>query len=484
MMASPHFRKTKSRLSAEPTLKSNALPIDEAQRLEVGSGVSARYGLCPVSALQPNPHNARTHSKKQIRKIARSFDVSGALSPVIVDENWTILAGHARVEACKITGRTEVPIIQIFDASEAQKRNFLIADNRIGEDAGWDRQKLALELPELELLLQAVDFDLTDTGSEVAELDQLAINFEDQAAHPDDDIEESILSAPPVLRLGDLVQLGEHRLLVSDARDHAALDRLIDGKLAAAAFLDPPYNLRVRDIGGRGRSQHPEFAFASGEMSRAEFVAFLTASVRNVAGLSQEGAVHFVCIDWKHVRDLVEAGAEVYGAMLNLVVWNKTNAGQGGLYRSQHELIGVFRVGDEPHLDNVQMGRFGRNRSNVWTYPGANTFRSGRKQDLADHPTVKPTALVADAIKDVTHRGDIVLDTFVGSGTTILAGERVGRRVMAMEIEPKYADIAVRRWQAMTGRDAIDVETGMTFEALGASRSAPPPRVRVRTRTG
>ncbi len=484
MKASTHPQELGARLAAELTPGLNALPIDDAQRWDVGAGVSARYGLCPVSALQLNPHRVRTHSKKQIRKIARSYDVSGTLAPVIVDENWMILAGHARVEACRVAGRAEVPVVQVFDASEAQKRNFLIADNRIGEDAGWDRQKLALDLPELALLFREADFDLTDTGFEVAEIDQFTVDFEDQAADPDDEIDESILSAPPVLRMGDLVQLGDHRLLVADAREVAALDRLQDGLVAAAAFMDPPYNRRAREIGGRGQIQHDEFAFASGEMSDAEFVIFLVEALGNAIRISEKGAVHFVCIDWQHVNDLVTAGEGIYGAQLNLVVWNKTNAGQGGLYRSQHELIGVFRVGDEPHRDNVQKGRFGRNRSNVWTYPGANTFRSGRLQDLAAHPTVKPTALVADAIKDVTRRGDVVLDTFVGSGTTILAGEKVGRRVLAMEIEPTYADVAVRRWQAMTGRDAVHVDTGLTFEALGASRNAPPPRLRVRTRAG
>lgn len=478
------LRLPRSALAATADPPSNALPIDDAPLIELRPGLTGRYGLCPIATLQPNPHSARVHSTRQISKIARSIDVAGPLSPVIVDERWMVLAGHARVEACRLAGRNVVPIVQVAGASDAQKRAFLIADNRIGEDAGWDRQKLALDMPELTVLLNEAGFEIADLGFETADLDQLAVDFEDDASDPADHIDATILNAPRVLQTGDLLQLGDHRLLVGEARDPSALDRLRDGASIAAAFLDVPYNVRVRDIGGRGRVQHAEFAFASGEMSRPEFIAFLKDALGNAIRVSAPGAIHFVCMDWKHIGELIEAGSAIYGAQLNLVVWNKTNAGQGGLYRSQHELIGVFRVGEEPHRDNVQKGRFGRNRSNVWTYAGVNTFGAGRLQDLADHPTVKPTLLVADAIKDCTRRGAIVLDTFAGSGTTILAGEKVGRRVLAMEIEPKYADVAVRRWQAFTGRDAVHIETGFTFEALATSRNAPPPRLRVRTRTG
>ena len=227
----------------------------------------------------------------------------------------------------------------------------------------------------------------------------------------------------------------------------------------------------ARNIGGRGQHKHEDFAFASGEMSRPQFVRFLIATFEQAARVSRRGAVHFVCMDGKHIRDLIEAGEAVYEAYLDLVTWVKTNAGQGGLYRKQSEFIGVFRVGGAPNRNNVQMGKFGRNRSNVWTYAGANTFRSGRMEDLAAHPTVKPLRLVADALKDVTAPGEIVLDSFAGSGTTILAAERVGRQARALEIDPKYADIAIRRWQSATGRDAVHLETGLTFGELQRSRA-------------
>ena len=241
------------------------------------------------------------------------------------------------------------------------------------------------------------------------------------------------------------------------------------------AFLDPPYNVRVKSVVGRGRIKHAEFAMASGEMSASEFTAFLKETLGTAANVSKDGAVHYVCMDWRHVAELIEASRDVYGEILNLAVWIKSNAGQGSFLRSQHELIGVFRVGEAKHLNNVELGRHGRSRSNVWHYAGVNTFRAGRLDELAVHPTVKPTGMVMDALKDCTRRGDIVLDTFAGAGTTILAAERVGRRAYSLELEPKYVDVAIRRWQAFTRRDAVHADTGQTFEDVAGDRTDAPP---------
>jgi DNA modification methylase len=232
-----------------------------------------------------------------------------------------------------------------------------------------------------------------------------------------------------------------------------------------------PYNVRVRSIGGRGRTKHAEFAFASGEMSRPEYVAFLMSALGNCNRVSRDGAVHYVCCDWRHVTEIVEAGWPVYGETLNIVVWVKSNAGQGSFYRSQHEFIVVFRVGQSAHLNNIQLGQHGRSRSNVWNYRGVNTFGAGRMDELRSHPTVKPVALVADAMRDCTRRRDIILDTFSGSGTTIMAAERIGRRAYAMEIEPRYVDVAIRRWKAFTRKDAVDSESGCTFDQLEAEQA-------------
>jgi DNA modification methylase len=274
-----------------------------------------------------------------------------------------------------------------------------------------------------------------------------------------------------VTQSGDVWQLGKHRLICGNARSMTALDRVMNGRHAAMVFTDPPYNVRISGVVGRGKVKHTEFAEASGEQSSEDFVRFLTETLDNAARVSVPGAVHFVCMDWRHVGELTAAGQAVYDAHLNTAIWVKTNAGQGSFYRSQYEQVFVFRVGQESHRNNIELGRHGRSRSNVWNYPGANTFHAGRMDDLRAHPTVKPVALVADAMKDCTRRGDIVLDIFCGSGTTILAAERVGRVCCAMEIEPKYVDVAIRRWQAFTGRDAILALTGRTFDETATERT-------------
>jgi DNA modification methylase len=368
-----------------------------------------------VDTLRPNPRNAHTHSKKQTHQIADSIVACGFATPVLIDENSMLLAGHGRLEAAKLLGLERIPAIRLHGLSEAQKRVLLIADNKIADNAGWDFERLAIELPELEELLIAESLDISITGFEPAEIDQLVSDFEDDTADPADDIQTDWHSLAPVSRPGDLWQLGSHRLLCGDAREPANLDRLLGDEQAAMAFLDPPYNVRVRSVVGRGRIKHDEFAMASGEMSRQEYVEFLIEALGNAATHSRPGAIHYVCTDWRHLRELGEAGQQTYGEMLNLAVWIKSNAGQGSFYRSQHELIGVFRVGEAPHLNNIELGRHGRSRSNVWRYAGVNSFRAGRMDELRAHPTVKPVALVADAMKDCTRRRDIVLDTFCGS---------------------------------------------------------------------
>lgn len=456
-------------LSAQP----NALALDNAPRVEIRPGVEARYGLCPCNTLKANPAAVGVHPKQQIKKLRRSIERTGTLAPPVVDENYVILSGHARVEAVSAQSAA-IPIVQIFGLSEAQKRMFLLSDNRISEDARLDRERLAEQIPELTALFQDAGFEISDTGFEIAEFDALTVDFSDQN-EVDDPIDPTSLQEPIILRPGDLFQLGEHRIAVGDARDAELLDRLLAGTAVECAFLDVPYNLAQAALSSRGKVQHADFAFASGEMNQQEYVTFLSAALGNAARVSAPGAVHFICIDWRHVQSMIAAASSIYGEYLNLVVWNKTNAGQGGLYRNQHELIGVFRVGQARHLDNVQMGRHGRNRSNVWTYPGANGFGAERMANLATHPTVKPVQLVADALKDVTRLGAMVLDTFVGSGTTILAGEQVGRRVRAVEIEPRYAQIAIRRWERITGRAAVCVETGATVDDLLQARGQPAP---------
>ena len=436
-----------------------------------GACPPARIEHVPIATLRPNPKNARTHSQKQRRRIAASIRMHGFLNPIIVDEDNVILAGHGRLEAAREAGLTQVPVIRFTHLTKAQKRVYLIADNKIAEQAGWDREMLAIELGELIELLPNEGFDVSLTGFETAEIDLLLTDM--NSAQESEDIPPP-LSPNLVSNPGDLWLLGKHhRLLCGDAQHAENFQRLMNGKSATAVFCDPPYNLKVSSIGGRGKVKHQEFAYGSGEMSLARFRNFLTATLGNGIDVSVEGAVHFVCMDWRHIGDLIEVGHALYQDMLNLVVWNKSNAGQGSFYRSQHELIGIFRVGDQPHRNNVELGRFGRNRSNVWTYPGANTFGRDRLKDLASHPTVKPVAMVADALLDCTVRGDVVLDQFAGSGTIFLAATKVGRTAYAMEYEPRYVDVAVRRWQNQTKLDATLAGDGRTFNELAEASAKP-----------
>jgi DNA modification methylase len=421
--------------------------------------------------IKPNQRNARVHSNKQIGQIADSIKAFGFGAPILVDETFTLIAGHGRLKAAKLLGLKEIPAIELRGLSAARKRALALADNKICDNAGWDREQLAIEIPELAELLIEDGLDIGITGFSSAEFDQLQIDFEQDSSDPDDGHDPNWHMGPAVSERGSLWLLGQHRLLCGDARSEGDFDRLMDSNRAAMSFADVPYNLVVRSIGGRGRTKHPEFAMASGEMSSSKYIDFLVTVLGNCSRASRNGAIHFVCCDWRHVTDIIEAGRPIYDATLNIVVWVKSNAGQGSFYRSQHELIVVFRVGEAAHLNNIELGRHGRSRSNVWNYAGVNAFRAGRMDELRWHPTAKPVALVADAMRDCTRRGDVVLDAFSGSGTTIMAAERVGRRAYAMEIEPCYVDVAIRRWQAFTRKDAVHAETGRSFDQLTAERS-------------
>ena len=417
----------------------------------------------PMRELRSHPNNARTHSKKQIRQIAKSIQQFGFCNPVLVDDAKRIIAGHGRVEAAKLLGIDAVPTVRLSHLSAADKRAYVLADNKLAEKAGWDRELLAIELQGLIEL----DVDIELTGFEMAEIDLIldeAREASGDAGGPEDAVSEPSLD-PAVSQTGDLWLLGSHRLLCGDARDQAAYDQLLAGAKAEFAFTDPPYNVAIDGhVCGLGRIQHREFAMGCGEMSEAEFTAFLKTVFALLADNSIDGSIHQVCMDWRHIWEMLEAGRTVYSELKNLCVWNKTNAGMGSFYRSKHELVFVWKSGTAAHLNNFELGQHGRHRSNVWDYPGVNTMRAGRLEELAMHPTVKPVALVADALKDCSRRSGLVLDPFCGSGTILIAAEKTGRKARALEIDPSYVDVAVRRWQAYTGKSAILAGSGETFE--------------------
>ena len=423
----------------------------------------------PIRALRPHRQNARTHSKRQIRQIADLIRRFGFCNAVLVDDDLNILAGHGRVKAAELLGLTSVPTVRLSHLSDAEKRAYILADNRLAEKAGWDRSLLVLELQGL----IDIGFDVELTGFEMPEIDLLldeALEAGGLSPAAEDELPAS-RKGPPVSRPDDLWVLGVHHLYCGDARAHASYDRLLRGKKADLLFTDPPYNVRIDGhVSGLGRVRHAEFAMASGEMTETQFIEFLTDSLGLAVKASRDGALHYVCMDWRHLYELMSAGREIYDSLLNLCVWNKDNGGMGSFYRSKHEFVTVFKVGNAPHINNVELGRHGRNRTNVWDYAGVNTFRAGRLDELAMHPTVKPVALVADVIRDASSRSDLVLDPFAGSGTTIIAAEKTGRRACALEIDPHYVDVIIQRWQVYTGKPARLDTTAASFEDVAEQR--------------
>lgn len=408
----------------------------------ISQPLAVRYR--PVTELVPDSQNARTHSKRQVEQIRASIAEFGFTNPILADSEGHIIAGHGRLLAAKAMGLETVPVIDLEGLSDNQKRALRLADNKIALNAGWDMEILQGELAALTSM--DISFDPMLTGFSTGEIDVILKRQDD----PDDEVIPALPSTPRT-RAGDIWILGDHRVGCGDGRDADFLRRVVgEGASIDCAFLDPPYNVKISGH-ANAKGRHREFAMASGEMTEAQFRGFLADTLGAAARVSRNGAVHFVCMDWRHVDDVSAVGRGIYGDLLNLCVWNKSNAGMGSLYRSKHELIFVYRVGDASHLNQVELGRHGRNRTNVWDYASVNSMRGSRREDLALHPTVKPTGLVADAIRDVTKHGDLVLDIFLGSGTTLIAAVRSGRRFRGLDIDPAYVDVALERWSALTG---------------------------------
>lgn len=437
-----------------------------------GETKNLKVSQVPISTLHPDPHNPRVHTPKHIQQIAKSIKAFGFNVPLLVDGQFQVIGGHGRLQAAKLLGWSEVPVISLEHMSKTQLRAFALADNRLCEVSTWDSRLLGQQLKtlseaELDFDLDALGFDLPEIDLRIQALDGMG-EEEPESVAPSDDL--LVVTQP-----GDVWQLGPHRIVCGSALEAATYDALMQGQQAAITFTDPPFNVKIAgNVGGKGKIQHAEFVMASGEMSRVEFTAFLAQTLQGIKAHSAPGALLYVCMDWRHLTELSTAGESQGLELKNLCVWTKNCGGMGSLYRSQHELIFVYKNGrGEAHVNNVQLGRFGRNRTNVWAYDGANSFsrKSEEGNLLACHPTVKPVALVMDAILDASDRGSIVLDAFLGSGTTIIAAEKAGRIGYGIELDPKYVDTAIRRWQRLTGGKAIHPDTGITFDAAEASRA-------------
>jgi DNA modification methylase len=423
-----------------------------------------------IAHLKPYPGNARTHSKKQLKQIARSIERFGFTNPVLVADDGGILAGHGRVEAARLLGHTRVPTLALSHLSATDQRAYILADNKLALNAGWDRQALAFELQHLVDL----DFEVEMTGFELAEVDFLLdeASEADPAGSDTKDDEVPVLSGTPITLPGDLWLLGGHRLLCGDTRSAEDLDRLMDGRTADLIFTDPPYNVRIDgNVCGLGKVRHREFAFASGEMSDADFTAFLTMTLSNMSRVSRDGAIAYVCMDWRGMRPLLDAGDAAFSELKNLVVWNKRQGSMGTFYRSKHELVFVFKHGNAEHTNTFGLGDTGRYRTNVWDYAGMNTPGKARDAELAMHPTVKPVAMIADALRDCSRRREIVLDGFGGSGSTLIAAEKTGRFARLIEYDPLYCDTIIARWETFAGKRATLAKSGQSSEDVAAERA-------------
>jgi DNA modification methylase len=418
-----------------------------------------------IAELRPYRANARTHSITQIKQIAASIERFGFTNPILVSDDGEIVAGHGRVEAARLVGLTCVPTIVLSHLSEEERRAYVLADNKLALNAGWDREILAIELQ----ALVDLDFDVEVTGFSLAEIDFTIDELGEGDPECSDTPEDYIptITGEPVAKKGDVWLLGRHRLLCGDSQDPTAFEELLHGERADLVFTDPPYNVTIdRNVCGLGSVKHREFAFASGEMSRREFTDFLERTLGNAAAVMRDGAIAYVCMDWRHMGELMKAGEQAFTELKNLVVWNKTNGGMGTFYRSKHELVFVFKTGTAEHTNTFGLGETGRYRTNVWDYAGINAIGANRSDDLAMHPTVKPVALISDAIRDCSRRGEIVLDCFGGSGSTLIAAEKTGRRARLIEYDALYCDTIVRRWEQITGKRATRAADDTTFEEL------------------
>jgi DNA modification methylase len=412
-----------------------------------------------IDDLKTYAKNPFRYPQKLLRKIEALIREHDQIPIIPVTADLTIIGFEEWVLALKRAGRTEVKVEVLADLSAGEADVVRLALGRIPLDARLDQGRLrdAFEA------LQAQNIDLYLTA-----FDQAEIDFSLEIDMPRANVIETPDNFPQrqevaVAKLDDVFQLDRHRIACGDARNQALIDFVRDGREADVCITDPPYNRQFSKFGfGKKRYRHGDFIEASGEMSEDEFGSFLWESLRVLGAASARSALIYVFMDWRHIFELTAAGRHLELPLLDIAVWAKPNGGLGGLYRSAHELCAVFKSGIEPHRNNVELGKFGRNRTNVWNYaPPA----SGDEL-LGAHPTVKPVAMISDILRDCTKRGDLVLDSFLGSGSSLIAAEETGRICVGTELDPHYVDTAIRRWQSLTGLDAVHLGTGQPFNDI------------------
>lgn len=421
-----------------------------------------------LDTLMEYANNPRQHDAKQLTKIQHSIEEFGFVNPILVDENNEIIAGHARLAAARLAKLQQIPVIRLEYLSASQKKAYRIADNRLAELGTWSVEALQIEFKAMYDL--KMDCPLTITGYDDADIDV----FLDDKEAPADPKANNIPFIPEneiISQEGDIWQLGKHRIICGNSLQKETMARLMENKKADMIFADAPYNVKINGhVCGAGSVKHDEFKFASGEMTPEQFTQFLRCSFELLCEFSKDGSLHYICMDWRHIKEIMLAG-EVYDQFKNLCVWCKNNAGMGSFYRSKHELIFMFKHGKEPHINNVELGVHGRYRTNVWNYPGVNGPSAENAEKRAMHPTVKPVEMIKDAVLDATNRDGLVLDSFLGSGSTLIACEKCARICYGVELEPKYVDTAIRRYESLGGgRKAVHVTTGKTYQELLAAK--------------
>jgi DNA modification methylase len=418
----------------------------------------------PVTDLIPYVKNAKRHSASQIKKLQQSITAFGFTNPILLSSTNEVITGHGRLEAAKKMGIPLVPTIRLDHLSIDQCRALRISDNRLAELADWDYELLHPELMELTEL----NFSTEIMGFDTPDIDAMELQLQPKQAAKD---ELPALPIKPVTRLGDIWQIGPHRIICGDAKYEATFQLVLKSRKAEMVITDPPYGVSIqRHVCGLGKVQHREFVEGSINVTESSLGQMFSSMAKSLVNSSIDGSIHMIFMDWAHLQLLMNSCSPHYSELKNICVWAKTNAGMGSLWRSQHELVAVYKNGTSKHINNVELGKHGRYRTNIWNYAGMNAFSKDRDELLASHPTVKPVALVADAIRDCSSRGGLILDPFSGSGTTMIAAHETGRHAAVIELDPIYVDLAITRMKKLTGLEAIHTESGMTFEEMSVER--------------
>ncbi len=427
--------------------------------MEANSTLKLEVKFTPISELKPYEYNAKEHPPKQVQKLANCILKFDFINPIIIDEDKVIMAGHGRYEAAKLLGFTQVPTIMVDHLNKAEVHAYRMADNQMTMMSGNDPDLIRVNLGMI--IEMDPSFELEIIGFETAEIDLMLDGPTEPKPNPAD-------AAPPVelqavTQPGDIWQLGAHRLICGDSTKAETYAAVMQDEKAQAVITDPPYAVPIEGhVCGLGKIKHRDFLMGGAGTTPEQFNTILRDFMTQTVAYSVDGSLHYIFMDWRHVYNVIDVGQHLYSELKNICVWAKQNGGMGAMYRSQHEMVVLFKNGTAPHINTIQLGKYGRYRTNVWSYAGVNSFGK-QQEDLKMHPTVKPVAMLVDAIKDCTRRKQIVLDPFGGSGSTLIACEDSGRVARLIELDPLYCDVIIRRWQQHTGGEAVHVASGLTF---------------------